>query len=439
MRKLVIVLIVVCLGCSNLDIENPTPRNTYLKFFEGAYSISGVTLEEIPSGYILLGNMSVEDVLRDSSYNVVVVIETDKNGNQVQQIQLPGSYAKALKPILVNGVVTKYVLASDVVVTNAAANEVSNIIISSLKVTFFDPFFNETSSVLIADEINPIREDYSAESITTNSNGDVYVLSTYKRSVANQSTAPAEPMIISFKPDGTIDWMKRHELVGRTSLNSRSLHFRNNRLTWASAIANVAGDFTNSWVAIPVVEIGSIFPSYSLIGQTTSQSFIPRDIKPARSPEFGFGVVGTYSQDTRGSKGNVFFLRVDANGQIVSGSDRYFDTASLLAGSQNNKDESIVIDNGEAITSTQDGGFALIGTFNTNNDIGKGLKDLILIRLDPTGNLIWHKTFGGGGAEVPSAIIETESGDLMIFGTSTAGNYGAMFILKTDKNGEQKN
>jgi hypothetical protein len=431
------ILLLLTGSCKNIDANEPTPRNSFLKFFEGPFSITAAGFERTPDGFIILGNTTVEDVLNDTTYSQMVILRTDKNGKRIGEMKsLSGGIGKAIKPIITAGNLAGYVIVSDSVVTNSAADEVANINIYSIKVLFLDNDLTIIKKITFADASNQIREDYSGESVEVAPDGRVFVLGTYKRSVANQTTAPAEPMIIAFKADRTIDWTKRYDLIGRTSQNSRSVHFRNGRLTWATAIANVAGDFTNSWVAIPVVEENSVFPNFSNLGQNSQQLFVPEDIQPAASPEFGYGVVGTYSQDTRGTKGNIFFLRVDATGQIIAGSDKYFDAIeSPTSGAMANRDDSQINDSGEAITAARDGGFVLAGTFNSNANKGNGLRDIFLIKVDAVGNPVWFKTVGGSGNEIPTSIRETEDGGLMVFGTSTLGNYSALFIMKTDRNG----
>lgn len=102
--------------------------------------------------------------------------------------------------------------------------------------------------------------------------------------------------------------------------------------------------------------------------------------------------------------------------------------------------QSVTIDEGRAITSTRDGGFVIAGTIITVPGVlGKGGKDLVLIKLSAAGNMLWYRLLGGSGDDVPAAIKETPDGDLIIVGTHTLGNYSTIFLAKTDKNGELKN
>jgi hypothetical protein len=271
----------------------------------------------------------------------------------------------------------------------------------------------------------------------------VIILGTYKVGVVNQQTAPEKQLLFALDNDLELDsaWFKTYDLLGNTYLNSKSIHYSNGKIIWASAIADIQGDFTFSYVTIPLVEEQSVFENFSHLGQTTLQLFIPSDIQPASSPAFGYGVVGTYSEQTDGLKGNMFFLRVDVNGNIIPGSDRYFDGIESFGVdiTDVDKNTSAIVDNGEAITSTSDGGFVQAGTMTTNPEKGKGGKDLFLVKVNAIGDVVWMKTMGGTGDEVPVSINETGTGDLLVCGTNTIDDYASVFLMKMDKNGEQKN
>jgi len=76
-----------------------------------------------------------------------------------------------------------------------------------------------------------------------------------------------------------------------------------------------------------------------------------------------------------------------------------------------------------------------------------GLIDYWLVRLDPFGNLIWEKSFGGSGLEVISGMVENSAGNIMIGGlsdspaegTKTKPNLGEYdyWLIFLDKNGNE--
>lgn len=437
---LFILLSFFTITCSNLDGSEPSPRSTFLKFYQGPYSITATGLELTPDGYVVVGNMNVEDNITDQNYTSTVVFKTDTKGNRTLGFnEIIGGTAKAIKPIKNGGNVTGYILVGDSIRINPLEPLVANVSISSLWGVYLDSNLDSLRTFKITDptteNIPPIDslilEDFTGEAIDVTPDGEIYILGTSKRSVAAQQVAPAEPFILALNTNGTIDWTKRYDLLGRTSQNSKSIHYSNGRITWASAIAEVAGDFIDSWVSIPTIEENSVYPNYSVYGQNSQQYFVPKDICLASSPAFGFGVVGTYSEAQDGSKGNIFFMTVTNDGTINTNSLRYFDgiDSELLS----DRNLSNTEDRGEAITSTSDGGFVIAGSAESQNNT-----DLVLIKVDAAGNVVWTRRFGGAGDEVPTAIRETPEGELVVCGTNTIGNFATVFLLKTNRNGELK-
>ena len=59
-----IVLSFALVTCKNIDNADPSPRTSFLKFFEGAYNTTATSMEIIPEGYVILGNTLIEDKVR---------------------------------------------------------------------------------------------------------------------------------------------------------------------------------------------------------------------------------------------------------------------------------------------------------------------------------------------------------------------------------------
>lgn len=442
---LICVASIAWVTCNNITDADPSPRKTFIKFYEGVYPIIASSLAEIPTGYVILGNALVST--SDTVYYESVMIETDKDGNQVGDFHpLKGGTGKAFQPIINNGVVSGFIIVGDKIATDPQAEQAANVIVSSLRLFAVDSDYDSIANRYISDNRtlgpNQVRADFYGGAINLTDNG-IIVLGTYKEGVVNQQSAPEKQLLFSLDNGLNLDsaWFKTYDLLGNTNVNSKSIHYSNGKIIWASAIADIQGDFTFSYVTIPFVEEQSVFQNFSQIGQTSQQLFTPSDIQPASSPAFGYGVVGTYSQQTDGQKGNMFFMRVDVNGNIIPGSDRYFDGIESfeITLTDVDKNSSSIVDNGEAIAATSDGGFVLAGTMTTNPEKGKGGKDLFLVKLNAIGDVVWMKTVGGTGDEVPISIRETGAGDLLVCGTNTIGDYASVFLMKMDKNGELKN
>jgi len=134
----------------------------------------------------------------------------------------------------------------------------------------------------------------------------------------------------------------------------------------------------------------------------------------------GFIVSG--DTDSFGAGGrDILVIRLDSNGNLV--------WAKTYGG---NRDESTSLIS--SIKITKDGGF-VIGS--DTNSFGAGGTDILVIRLDSNGNLVWAKTYGGNRYEQISSIKITKDEGLIIGGDTTsfgAGSYDA-FAMRLDSNG----
>lgn len=448
MRKILLPVFSLALlaACTNLEDAKLSERETFVKFFNGPHNFSAASLELTPNGYTILGTMEVNDTLIISA-----LIETDENGNRIGEIHYLkneqdereyGFIAKAFKPILNGSTVEGYVIIGDSIKINPFEEQAANIVRASLKLvnvnssdfTIDDRFVRADMRTLTS---NQVSVDFYGHTLTLTDDGRIFVLGGVKEGVVGQLAAPELTQLIEF--DASLDsvWSIEYDINDKTYQNSKSLIYNDGYLVWASGIALEQGGFNQSYVTIPVAEERSIFVNFDQVGQTTNQLFVPGDISSASDPIFGFsfGITGTFSGEINGSLGNVFFLRVNQNGDIIDNSIRYYDGVSGIEPLED-PTNSNVLDGGETISSTSDNGFIIAGTTTLSSGGGK---DLWLIKINAMGEAEWSKTFGGSGDQVPSKVRELPSGELLICGTNTVGGFSSIFLIKTDKNGEIKN
>jgi len=433
----IFVISITLWTCHNIEDAPTSSRNTFLKIYDGPYSTIATDLEIAPDGYVILGNMSVT---ADSI--VTVVFKTDHQGNRISDFQyFDGGTGKSFKHI--SSPFDGYIIIGDSIKSDPSSPLVANIDVASARILILDENLSQIASRSLSDtsvnDGNPFIFDYYGEAVTVTDDGRVILLGTYREGVSNQLQVPLKPFILALTPSLQRDWVRAYDLINRNYDNARSIHYYNDKIYWASSIERIQGDLTFSYVSIPVVQNQSVFVNYSLLGESSDQLFAPRDICPSKNPAFGFGVVGTYSLATDGSQGNIFFLKTDANGTIDPASIKYFDAIGSALGIPVASDESQIIDHGETLTSTSDGGFVLAGTLESNPESGKGLRDVVLIKLDALGEMKWIKKFGGAGDDEVVSITETIDQGLLLCGTSTIGTYSIPFLIKADKNGELKN
>ncbi|HKC66747.1 MAG TPA: T9SS type A sorting domain-containing protein [Bacteroidia bacterium] len=132
----------------------------------------------------------------------------------------------------------------------------------------------------------------------------------------------------------------------------------------------------------------------------------------------GFVIGGSYSTDSTGNDIDVYVIKTNANGDTL--------WTKTFGGTGN--------DYGQAIQQTTDGGYILAGY---TNSFGMGNYDAFLLKLNPNGDTLWAKTFGGTGDDEANTAMQTTDGGYILAGQSNSfgkGNYD-FYVIKTDANG----
>ncbi|MBQ5403429.1 MAG: hypothetical protein IIU11_03535 [Bacteroidales bacterium] len=88
----------------------------------------------------------------------------------------------------------------------------------------------------------------------------------------------------------------------------------------------------------------------------------------------------------------------------------------------------------KSIISTSDSNLVVTGYAIRKRDFQS---NLLLMKLDTLGNILWQKTFGGDGDEQGLKVIETRDGGYAIAGFSSSNNDAEpnWYVIKTDRNG----
>ncbi len=87
------------------------------------------------------------------------------------------------------------------------------------------------------------------------------------------------------------------------------------------------------------------------------------------------------------------------------------------------------------VQQTTDGGYIVAGQ---TGSFGAGLYDIILLKLDGSGNVQWAKTFGGSSDDYAYSVQQTTDGGYIVAGFTASFGAGSadFFLLKTDPNGD---
>jgi hypothetical protein len=92
-------------------------------------------------------------------------------------------------------------------------------------------------------------------------------------------------------------------------------------------------------------------------------------------------------------------------------------------------------DRGINLLQTDDGGYAIVG-YTSSGDAHH--EDVYLVRLNPHGEVLWSKTYGGEGKDNGWDLLETEEGGFIIVGFTNSSSGGDMdiYLVRTDASGE---
>lgn len=84
------------------------------------------------------------------------------------------------------------------------------------------------------------------------------------------------------------------------------------------------------------------------------------------------------------------------------------------------------MDDGRDLLITDDGNFIFIGF---TESYGAGGEDILAYKLDPMGNLLWAKTYGGSGDEEAYGVTAGLDGNLLIAGSTTSYGVGGKDLI----------
>ena len=424
----------VLLACTNLEDATPSNRTTFIKFYGGATSYTArLAQPDADGGFIIAGKVARPGAIVEADGQIldtdIVVIKTDERGNKVWETLVDMGSASALK-IVADG----YLIIGKGIEINRDASQVSeqvNTTARLIKMDFSGKILSDIqkdSSITRITQVDTITQkvDFQGYAVNLTQDGNIITLTSYKvpggqeKSVTTSLNSSLQPI-----------WSKVYDLRNFDYVNAPSIHETTGKnLLWASTAYNTISLSTSkSYLSIAYVVPNSTFDNNSLFGENDSRNYTASDIQPGAT---GYGVVGTYAEPN-GTAADLYFVQVDPAGNVLAGTEHYFDAESLLTG-----EASASEDSGDAITSTNTGGYVLAGTIETTAKVGNGDRDIVLIKIDAFGNVIWTRLFGGASDETVGSVKELADGTLLISGTASLGNISSMFIMKTDKDGELK-
>ncbi|HPM32942.1 MAG TPA: hypothetical protein PLJ60_21590 [Chryseolinea sp.] len=434
---LFITIAILFQRCQNLEDAPIDNRNTFMHFYEGGNSYVA-SAAEITSdgGFIIIGTITV---IGDVNESKMVIIKTDRFGQRLYDETIIDGGTSSSVMETNNG----YIVLGDSIQFNLNSERTSDLVNNwSRMVTLNAELEVQTdrSFALSKDDPNDPNDfhvDFHAKSITKDNQGNLITLGSFRVPGATENSFIAALDAITLD---TI-WREQYNYIDRNYTLAKGMYYNpSGNIMWASSLTITQGVFNKGYVTIPVVKDSSTFVNSDYYGEISDRTFILNDLRPAA---IGYCAIGTISPQAEEKKGNLFFIKVDNNGNFKPGSAKYFDgvLSENNTSLDNDSTETVSDDTGDAITSTKDGGYLLGGTLTTTPQRGNGGKDIWLIRLDAEGKVLWNKIIGGSTDETIASIRETSDGGFLICGSKSfgVGGQSSIMLIKTDKNGELRN
>ncbi|HLG35845.1 MAG TPA: T9SS type A sorting domain-containing protein [Bacteroidia bacterium] len=159
----------------------------------------------------------------------------------------------------------------------------------------------------------------------------------------------------------------------------------------------------------------------SAVGDTlwTNMSIGPTDVTAyaiTQTADQGYVVAGFYDEQFVGGR-DVYLEKRDSIGNLL--------WLYKYGGG--------MTDEGYAMQQTSDNGFIIAGM---TRSFGSGNADMYIVKTDNSGNLLWTQVFGHSGNEYAYSIKETSDGGFIIAGKGSVGAGGTdMLLVKTNSTG----
>jgi hypothetical protein len=247
----------------------------------------------------------------------------------------------------------------------------------------------------------------SARSVQQTSDGGFVVVG------RTQSFGAGDPDLLLFKLDssGNILWKKT---FGESN-DDEPLSVRQTS-DGGFIVAGVTGSFgfgISDLLLLKLDSSGNVAWKRIFRGSKSSAAFSVQ-----QTSDSGFIVAGVTDFSPAASSSGLLLLRLDPSGNIVW--KKTFGGGSL--------------DGARSVQQTHDGGFIVAGD---TYSFGAGSTDLLLLKLDPSGNIVWKKTFGGSGIDSADSVQQTSDGGFVVAGGTQSFDAGSvdLLLLKLDSSG----
>ena len=272
--------------------------------------------------------------------------------------------------------------------------------------------------------IGSAGSDIAKTVITTNDGGFVvagYSISGISGDKTEASRGGSDYWIVKLNSTGQKVWDKTIGGSGNESANLVISTSDGGFVVGGNSTSGISGDKTAAskggddyWV-VKLNSAGQIVWDKTIGG---SGFDVPYGIAAANDGGFvvaGYSSSGISGDKTEASKGSrdYWIIKLNSAGQIV--------WDKTIGGSGT--------DFPHAIVAANDGGFVVAGSSPSGisgdkTEASKGINDYWIVKLNSAGQIVWDKTIGGSGFDVPYGIAAANDGGFVVAGDSPSGISG---------------
>ncbi len=275
-----------------------------------------------------------------------------------------------------------------------------------------------------------------------------YIIGGYSKSdisgeKTENSRGGTDIWIVKIDDSGNIMWQKTYGGSGEDSMFSIKQTSDGGYIVGAASDSNISGDKTENSRGGLDYWILKLNSSGEIVWQKTYGGAQPEFYAYVVQTTDGGYFVGGYSEsDVSGDKTDptkgqrdFWVLKLDSSGEIVWQKSIGGSLLELLTAAFQTADGGFLV-----------GGYSSSGISGDKTENNRGETDNWIVKLDPSGNVTWDKTYGGNASDVPRDIIQTADGGYLVGGYSKSnisgdktensrGDYD-YWVLKLGSNGD---
>ncbi|EAY24050.1 lipoprotein, putative [Microscilla marina ATCC 23134] len=374
-------------ACKTTPSVNPDTSGLFIKMFGGATNdeaYSAVTATD--GGYVFLGATTSFAAGTDNTQDIFL-IKADQNGNELWTRNLGGHSGKSIQNTLDGG----FIVLGDTLV----ADTTSLVLIKT----------DGEGQVQWSKNYGKANRNEVATNVQLTQEGGYLMM-------GNVLNNDGSSDIYVIKTDGQGNII-RERVYGFANLQNSTATILEDPTTKDILWCGTAFTATSATSDIRVVRANDIVNTQwdYFFGGTASET--GKDMKQVSG---GYVIVGTTASEGNGGS-DVYLIKISEQGILQ--------WSKTFGGAAN--------DEGQAISLTDDGGYIITGSTESE---GEGGKDVFLIKTDADGNQVWTETFGGTKDDVGRIVLQTADKGFLLLSTIVFENNNMLGLIKVNNAGK---